>query len=181
MIFGSKSVIVYLCHKHINQKSENEQRPTGSWFVLSLKTAKKSLKRDSKRAERDFLLSKPYIMLPKTNRLDRKTVEKIFKEGRFINSATISLKFFVDKTQKSAHIGFITPKTASKKAPIRNLLRRRGYAVIKKQMNAFPAGFVGAFVFGKKSTEQFAGLKTKTKNPVVNLEHEINSILSKIR
>ena len=41
-------------------------------------------------------------------------------------------------------------------------------------------GFVGAFIFGKKSAEVFGGRKNKKYNPIQNLENEINNILSKI-
>ena len=120
-------------------------------------------------------------MLPKNNTADRKTVEEIFKKGRFLNSTNLSLKFFIDSEKKGITISCITPKTASKKAVVRNLLRRRGYVVIKKHLQSFPTGFTGALVFGKKSNEAFGGVKTKLRSPIQNLEHEFNSILSKIR
>lgn len=120
-------------------------------------------------------------MLPKKNRLDRKNIDIIFKNGHFVNSANLSLKFILNKEATLPRISFITPKTASKKAVVRNLLRRRGYAVLKKYFSKFPAGFSGAFIFGKKSTEFFAGRKTKTYNPIQNLDTEIKNIISKIR
>ncbi len=134
-------------------------------------------------------------MLPKKNRADRKTVENIFKTGRFVNSQNLSLKFILDPLALQAlplsrgrevRISFIAPKTASKKAVDRNLLRRRGYAVLKKYFKKFPAGFSGAFVFGKKSMEVFGGRKlarrggSKNYNPINNLEKEIENILNKI-
>ena len=78
-------------------------------------------------------------------------------------------------------IAFIAPKTASKKAVGRNLLRRRGYFIIKKQLERFPANFAGAFVFGKKSMDFFGGRKNKTKNPILVLENEIKIILRKLK
>ncbi len=129
-------------------------------------------------------------MLPKKNRLDRKLVEQIFKQGRFVNSANLSFKFILQphpspllkgEGVKNTRISFITPKTASKKAVVRNLLRRRGYAVLKKYINQFPTSITGAFVFGKKSAEVFGGKKTKVYNPILNLDSEIKNILSKIR
>ncbi|MES2023461.1 MAG: ribonuclease P protein component [Patescibacteria group bacterium] len=135
-------------------------------------------------------------MLPKKNRLDRKLVENIFKNGRFLNSLNLSFKFLPQQSNTphpnpllikergqnaNTRISFITPKTASKKAVIRNLLRRRGYAVLKKYINHLPSGFTGAFVFGKKSVENFGGKKKTNYNPIQNLENEIKNIIAKIR
>jgi ribonuclease P protein component len=119
-------------------------------------------------------------MLPKNNRNDRKTVEKVFKEGFFVNSTNVSFKYLSTKQPISPKISFISPKTASKKAVDRNKLRRRGYAVIKKLYNIMPNGIIGCFVFGKKSLSVFGGKKTLKHNPIFNLENEIKHILSKI-
>ena len=119
-------------------------------------------------------------MLPKKNRLDKKIVENIFKNGSFVNSSNLTLKFISNKNTTPPRFSFITPKTASKKAVVRNLLRRRGYTVLKKYFKNFHNGFVGAFVFGKESVEVFGGRKNKTYNPILNLENEIKNILSKI-
>ena len=133
-------------------------------------------------------------MLPKKNRADRKTVEKVFKEGRFVNSANLSFKYkhptptlpLANGRENSTCISFTAPKTACKRAVGRNLLRRRGYAVFKK-LTSPPTpspykgeGVTGVFVFGKKSLEVFGGKKTKSYNPILNLENEIKNILSKI-
>jgi len=118
-------------------------------------------------------------MLPKKNRADKKTIEKIFKEGRFVSSSNLTLKF-IKGNKDIKQISFITPKTASKKAVVRNLLRRRGYSVLKRYFKDIPSGFVGAIVFGKKSTSVFAGIKNKNYNPISNLENEIKNILNKI-
>ena len=119
-------------------------------------------------------------MLPKNNRNDRKTVEKVFKEGFFVNFANVSFKYLFIKTAISPKISFISPKTASKKAVDRNKLRRRGYAVIKKLYKTIPNGVTGCFVFGKKSLPVFGGKKTLKNNPISNLENEIKNIFSKI-
>ncbi len=127
-------------------------------------------------------------MLPKKNRADRKTVEKIFKEGRFVNSSNLTLKFVLShpnslliKERGFPQISFLSPKTASKKAVVRNLLRRRGYAILSKHFGKFPVGFLGAFIFGKKSVEVFGGRKNKKYNPILNLDLEVKTILTKLR
>jgi ribonuclease P protein component len=119
-------------------------------------------------------------MLAKKNRADRKNIDDIFKRGRFVNSPNLSLKFISTRNSTPARISFIAPKTASKKAVVRNLLRRRGYAVLKKHLKHFPSGFTGAFIFGKKSAEVFSGRKTKNYNPIQNLDDEVKTILNKL-
>ena len=106
-------------------------------------------------------------MLSKKNRLDKKTVKKIFKESKFVGSPDLILKFVVIGGGKK-QISFIVPKTVSKKAVIRNLLRRRGYIALKKYFNRFPAGFLGVFIFKKH------------QDNVLILENEIKNMLNKI-
>lgn len=118
-------------------------------------------------------------MLSKINRSDRKDIKQIFEFGRFVNSQNLTLKFILEKT-KNKKVSFIVPKTVSKKAIIRNLLRRRGYAILRKYFSRIPVGFKGVFLFGKKSVNAFGGRKTKTFNPILNLENEIKNLLHKI-
>lgn len=105
-------------------------------------------------------------MLPKKNRVDKKTIEKIFKKGKFVNSLNLTFKFI--KTNGERRISFITPKTISKKAVIRNSLRRRGYIILKKYFNKFPIGITGVFIF------------KKYQDDVLIIENEIKNILNKI-
>jgi len=119
-------------------------------------------------------------MLSKKSRLDKKVVEKIFKEGRFVNSPNISLKYILLRDGSLPRVSFISPKTASSSAVVRNLLRRRGYAVLKKYFQNIPLGFLGVFIFGKKSVSVFGGKKSTAHNPIMNLDREIKGILSKI-
>jgi ribonuclease P protein component len=131
-------------------------------------------------------------MLPKKNRVNTKNVEKIFKEGFFVNSQNLTFKFIKNGGQGSTlrdpkgrtlpatpQISFIVPKTVSKKAVIRNLLRRRGYNILEKYFSNIPP-LLGVIIFGKKSLEFFAGKKALQKNSFQNLENEIKIVLNKI-
>ena len=60
------------------------------------------------------------------------------------------------------------PKNIAKFATKRNKLRRRGYTALRKFINEFPFGLVGAFVFKKQEED------------VLILENEIKNILNKI-
>jgi|SRR3989344_2205506 len=102
-------------------------------------------------------------MLPKENRADKKAIEKIFKEGKFINSPNLTFKFILSRNN-AKRISFIVPKTVAKLATKRNLLRRRGYSALEKHINHFPAGLTGAFIF------------KKPENDVSILENEIKTV-----
>ena len=108
-------------------------------------------------------------MLPKKNRADRKDVDKIFKDGKFLNSSSLTFKFILNKNFDIPRISFIAPKSVAKLAVRRNFLRRHGYSVLKKYSKDFPLGLVGAFIFKKGETDS------------IILENEIKNILSKFR
>ena len=113
-------------------------------------------------------------MLPKKNRVDKKLVDQIFKEGRFINSPGLTFKFIktnsslVAKKPLLSRVSFIVPKSVAKLAVTRNFLRRRGYSALEKHLSQFPAGLRGVFVFKKP-------LKS-----VAEIGNEIKTILNKI-
>ena len=126
-------------------------------------------------------------MLKKKNRADRKTIEQIFKTpstngrpGHFVNSENLTFRFILNNLSKTPVISFLTPKGISKSAVRRNLLRRRGYAILKKYLDKLPKNLAGVFIFNKKSVERFTSDKNKNQDPKILLEHEIKSILDKI-
>ncbi len=106
-------------------------------------------------------------MLPKKNRVVTKEVEKIFKEGRFVISPSLTFKYFKNNDKK-IKISFVAPKNVAKLAVKRNFLRRLGYKVLEKHISLFPVGIVGVFVFKKYQDDASI------------LENEIKNILSKI-
>jgi len=107
-------------------------------------------------------------MLKKKNRADRKTVGRIFKEGKFINSPSLTFKFILNNNSTVPRISFIAPKSTAKLAIKRNLLRRRGYLALQKHFKDLPLGLLGVFIF-KKPEENIS-----------ILENEVKTILHKI-
>ena len=107
-------------------------------------------------------------MLPKKSRADTKEVEAVFKNGKFLNSPDLTFKFVLSSDPLPPRISFVAPKSISKKATERNLLRRRGYSALKKYIKLFPAGTIGVFIFKKHQED------------VLKLENEIKDILNKI-
>lgn len=118
-------------------------------------------------------------MLPKTNRNTRKDIDYIFKYGKSLSAPYLTLRYLIN-SRPEKQISFICPKTVSKKAVVRNKLRRRGYGAIKEYENLLPHGFTGAFLFNKRSLDLFGGPKNKKNNPFLNLKNEIKKILDKI-
>ena len=108
-------------------------------------------------------------MLPKNNRADTKTVEKVFKGGKFINSPSLTFKFILTGNPTSPKISFITPKAVAKLAVKRNMLRRRGYNALRKYVNDFPLGVIGVFLFKK-----YQGDVSIIENEIKNILHKIN-------
>lgn len=107
-------------------------------------------------------------MLPKKNRADKKTVETIFKEGKFINSPHLTFKFVLSTKISVSRISVIAPKNIAKLAAKRNSLRRCAYKVLRKYIRHFPVGVLGVFVF------------KKYQDDVSILENEIKNILGEI-
>ena len=105
-------------------------------------------------------------MLKKENRANKKDIDLLFKQGKFLNSINLTFKFRLT-SQKTRKISFIAPKSVAKLAVKRNLLRRRGYDALKKYLDKFPIGILGAFVF------------KKYQDDVLVIENEIKEILSK--
>lgn len=109
-------------------------------------------------------------MLSKKNRVSTKEVDKIFKEGKFINSPNLTFKYFKNsnKGKEEVKISFFAPQNVAKLAVKRNLLRRRGYIALEKYINQFPAGLMGVFILKKYQED------------ILTIENEIKNILSKI-
>lgn len=106
-------------------------------------------------------------MLPKKNRANKKTVEKIFKTGKVFNSLNLTLKF-VKNESNTPHISFIVPKNVAKLAVKRNLLRRKGYIAIKKYFNVLPRGFSSVFIF-RKYQDNISILENEIKNLLIKI------------
>ena len=105
-------------------------------------------------------------MLPKKNRLSRKDVDLLFKEGKSVASPNLTFKYLVKKLPVPK-ISVIAPKAVSRLAVKRNLLRRRGYRALEKYINEIPS-LLGVFIF------------KKYQDDVSILENEIKNIFNKI-
>ncbi|MEI6280747.1 MAG: ribonuclease P protein component [bacterium] len=107
-------------------------------------------------------------MLLKKNRASTKAIEKIFKEGKFINSSILTFKFILSSNTHEPKLSIIAPKSLAKTAVLRNHLRRAGYTALGRHIGGFPLGITGAFVFKRKEDD------------ISILENEVKTILNKV-
>ncbi len=86
-------------------------------------------------------------MLPKKNRLTRKEVGDLFKDGKSTGSPSLALKFKTSTNKIPTKISVSVPKKIARTAVKRNLLRRQAYTVLQKIITSLPEGFMGVVIF----------------------------------
>lgn len=80
-------------------------------------------------------------MLPLKNRLKKeKDFQRVFDRGRFINSDLISVRFLANGTDDT-RVGFIVSKKVSKKAVLRNKVKRMLRETMRENMERMKGGF----------------------------------------
>jgi ribonuclease P protein component len=85
-------------------------------------------------------------MLPKVNRLKRKKdIERVFKEGHFFKEDFLILKLR-ENNLKESRFGFIVSQKVSKKASLRNKIRRRLSEIVKMKFKKTKKGVDGLLV-----------------------------------
>ena len=89
-------------------------------------------------------------MLSKEGRISQSLFTQIIKEGRSFGFKNFSLRFCLRGDHKKSAFSFVVSSKEVKKAVWRNLIKRRGRAVVKKNSNRIKAGYLYAF-FLKKS------------------------------
>ena len=85
-------------------------------------------------------------MLPKKNRLKKKKdFEKVFKSGKGFRDDSLILKV-VKNNSGQIRFGFIVSQKISKKATIRNKIKRRISEAIRIRMERFKKGLDGILI-----------------------------------
>jgi ribonuclease P protein component len=67
-------------------------------------------------------------MLPKKHRITKILFQTIMKEGLFVSGSVFSVRYIPHTASSYA---FVAPKSLSKKAVVRNKLRRQGYNALR--------------------------------------------------
>ncbi|HOK00650.1 MAG TPA: ribonuclease P protein component [Candidatus Paceibacterota bacterium] len=80
-------------------------------------------------------------MLPLNNRLKKKKdFEEVFKNGKSYKENSLQLKF-LENNLKTSRFGFVVSKKFSKKAVVRNKIKRRLREIIRKNLIYIKKGF----------------------------------------
>ena len=110
-------------------------------------------------------------MLPKENRLKKKKdFERVFKKGRSFKEGFLFLKV-VKNNLKDNRFGFLVGKNFSKKATLRNKLRRKLREIIKLKMPKFKKNFDAVLII-------IPGIETKD---FWEIEETINKLFLKAK
>ncbi len=109
-------------------------------------------------------------MSKKIQRVTRKAFDTILAKGKTHHSPHLSLKIYIASEEILA-ISFVVSKKIAKKAVTRNLLKRRGRAILQKAVVHIHKPHIGAFFF-KKGAEKLS---------FHELEEEITQLLKKAR
>jgi len=107
-------------------------------------------------------------MLPKLNRIPRSLFKDAIKSSRFIASSNFNFRYKFIKEPKK-RFAIVISKNTIKKATDRNLLRRRCYSIIRKNLTRIKNGVFGIFL----------AKKGEDKLNFVEIEKEINTLLKK--
>ncbi len=122
-------------------------------------------------------------MLPRSNRLTRtRDFELLFAQGRFAGGAFVTLKFwkidpdFAPKralTTADLKIGILVSKKVSKRAVIRNRLKRQVREIIRLLLlsGRIPVGYLLAFSIKVEAKDQ----------PYQTLEADVMAVLQRAR
>ena len=85
-------------------------------------------------------------MLSKTNRLTRKRdIEWVFKEGKGFKEGFLILKLG-ENNLKESRFGFIVSQKVSKRAIVRNKIKRRLREIVKMKFKKIKKGVDGLFI-----------------------------------
>jgi ribonuclease P protein component len=90
-------------------------------------------------------------MLPKKHRISqKKDFAKIFRRAKFFPGRFFLLRS-VENNLELSRFAIIIPKTFSKKAVIRNKIRRQVYSIVQKEMIKINPGFDNLFTIKKQT------------------------------
>jgi ribonuclease P protein component len=108
----------------------------------------------------------------KTNRISKtRELQNVFRFGRAVHAATLVIKFVKNPKEKQSRTAFVISKKVSKKAVVRNKIRR----VMREELrrNLLPGMPIGDYVIMVKP------LAAKLENQ--ELRNEISSAARRIR
>lgn len=90
-------------------------------------------------------------MLPQKKRVERTIFPETLQRGKSGYSPFLNLKCIKRDDAEESKFSFVVSKAVAKKAVQRNLLRRRGYSIIKDNQAKIRDSFTCIFFFKKES------------------------------
>lgn len=80
-------------------------------------------------------------MLPKPNRLKKENdFQRVFEKGKGFNESFLFLKVFNREDQRQSRFGFVVSIKISKKAVVRNKLKRRLREIVRSKLDQIKPG-----------------------------------------
>ena len=117
-------------------------------------------------------------MLPKINRLKKqKDFERVYKKGKGYKEDFLFLKI-VENGKKLTRFGFVVGKNFSKKAALRNQIKRKLREIIRLKFKKIQKGFDAVLIikpgFEKKDFWELEEISTKllSKAKILNLQNK---------
>ncbi len=103
-------------------------------------------------------------MLPKKERIKREEMEDVLSKGALKHSRLFSVRV-MKKDVPLSQYSFVVSKKVAKLAVTRNLLRRRGYSIVKELQSRIVPGFTIVFFYKKGAdTVEFSELKKEIED-----------------
>ena len=113
-------------------------------LVKRPKMGGKLLKEEEKRGVKglrfNLIIRLKKRVLSKKNKLKKKDLNKILRKGKRFNGEILLLIIFKNDL-KNTRVGLIISKKVSKKAVVRNKIKRRIYSLIRNKLSKIKTGF----------------------------------------
>jgi ribonuclease P protein component len=110
-------------------------------------------------------------MLPTNRRVRKESFEKVLKDGVFVHSTNLYLRYIDRKDDLPSLFAFVVPNKVKKTSVGRHLIKRRLIAVVEKFLITIKPGFL-VVVFVKKDISTL---------PFVEINKEVLELLKKAK
>jgi len=110
-------------------------------------------------------------MLPKKRKVEKSLFTGVLNKSKSFYGKNISLRVFPIESLETTKFSFVVSKKVSNKANKRNLLKRRGFSVVKNIIKHTNKGFVCVFYYKKNALS----------SSYVEIEKDIKYLLTKAR
>jgi len=110
-------------------------------------------------------------MLPKKHRIQRKDFDRFFKSARPHHTPSLSIRIApipIGDTHQMTQCSCVISKKVSKLSPMRHLIRRRVYSILRDHISEIPASSI--IIHAKKSGDfSFDNLKKEIDGVIVKI------------